>query len=218
MLKTGLSAFPALFLVVVILGLLRAGVMTATEVGVIAVLWAFGVGMFVHREMNWRVFYTDMVDCAIDVGIIVFLVSVAQPVAWVLLADQTPQHLVSLIVPNISHQWQLFLLVNVGAFVAGCLLEVVPSILILAPLLTPLFAAMGVDPIHGGIIIMLNLLLATAAPPMGILVFVSASVARFPANKIFKECVPFVIACYVVLLVVTFVPDTALGLWKWLGQ
>jgi len=218
MLRTGAGAFPALFLAIIILGLLRIGVMTATEVGVVAVLWALGCGLFLHREMTWGDFYRDARACALDVGIIVFLVSVSHPGSWLLLAEQLPQDLVAWLIPLIDHKWQLFLLVNAAAFIAGCLLEVVPSILILAPILGPLFVAMGVDPIHGGIIIMLNVILATVMPPVGIVVYVCASIARIQPAPIFRECMPFVVACYAVLLLVTFVPDISLGLWKLIGQ
>lgn len=217
MVRTGLRASPAMFVAVVIVGLLRAGVMTATEVGTIAVIWAFVFGKFIYRGFTMRQFYTDMVECALDTALVCFLVAVAYPFAWVMLAEQLPTKFIAWLVPLVHHQWQMFLVVNAIAFVSGCVLEVAPSILILAPLLTPLLLQMGIDPIHGGIIVMLNLILATVAPPMGILVFTSSSIARVPTGPVFAECIPFIVGCYSVLLLVTFVPSVALTLWKFIG-
>ena len=218
MARAGLRAAPALFIGVVIVGLLRIGVMTASEVGIVAAVWAFMVGKFAYRSFTMRQFCRDLAECAFDSGLICFLIGVAAPVAWIMVADEVPQDFVTWITSVIHDRWLLLVSVNLGALVAGCLLEIVPSILILAPLLTPLLGDLGVDPIQVGIIIILNLLLATVMPPIGILVFITASLARIPTGAIFRECVPFVVVCFAMLLVITFAPAISLSLWRIVGN
>ena len=208
-----LRALPATIQAVVILGLLRFGVMTATEVGIVAVLWSFVIGKFVYRGFTWAEFYRDMVECALDSGLIIFLICVASPFAWVLIAEEMPQHMLAWLTATITGEWQLLIMINVVAFVMGCFLEVVPSMLILVPLLGPLTHSLGINPIHLGIVIILNLLLASVSPPIGILVFISASIASIPTAAVFRECFPFVLACGFGVLFVTYIPAISLTLW-----
>jgi tripartite ATP-independent transporter DctM subunit len=210
----GVRALPATIQAVVILGLLRFGVMTATEVGIVAVLWSFVIGKFIYRGFTWIEFYHDMVECALDSGLIIFLICVASPFAWVLIAEEMPQHMLAWLTSTIADEWQLLLMINVVAFSMGCFLEVVPSMLILVPLLSPLTHSLGINPIHLGIVIVLNLLLASVSPPIGILVFISASIARIPTAAVFRECLPFVLACGLGVVLVTYIPAISLTLWQ----
>ena len=139
----GLRALPAMIQAVVILGLLRFGVMTATEVGIVAVLWSFVIGKFIYRGFTWTEFYRDMVECALDSGLIIFLICVASPFAWVLIAEEMPQQMLAWLTSVVTGEWQLLLMINVVAFAMGCFLEVVPSMLILVPLLGPADAFAG---------------------------------------------------------------------------
>ncbi len=218
MLRAGIRAAPASFLAVVILGLLRLGIMTATEVGIVAVLWSFAIGKFLYRSFTWRELYHDMVECATDSALIFFLIAVASPYAWVLLAEQMPQQVLGWVTALIHSRWQMLLVVNVMTLLAGCFLEVIPSMLIIVPLLTPLVISMGISPYHLGIIIVFNLLLAEVSPPIGILVFISASIARVPSGAVFRECLPFLAACSVGLVMITFIPWLSLGLWEVIGR
>ncbi|MFI4980938.1 MAG: TRAP transporter large permease, partial [Nevskiales bacterium] len=218
MVRAGLRAAPASALAFVILSLLRFGVMTATEVGIVAVLWSFVIGKFVYREVTWRELYRDMVECAADSALIFFLIAVATPYAWVLLAEQMPQQVLGWMTSLVTSKWEMLLAVNVITLLAGCFLEVIPSMLILVPLLTPLMAAMGVNPIHLGIIVVFNLLLAEVSPPIGILVFICASIARVPSGPVFRECLPFLLACGIGLLLITFIPALSLTLWPLISR
>ena len=216
--RSGLRALPAFALILLILGLLRFGVVTATEVGVVAVLWALALGKFVYRSFTWREFYADMAECAVDTALIGFLIAVSVPFAWVLIAEQVPQVLVAWAKQFVSEPWQLLLLINILMLIAGTFLEVVPIMLIMVPLFVPLMLSVGVDPIHLGIIIVINSVLGSLTPPVGILVFICASIAKVPANAVFRECNPFLIACGIGLLVITYVPALSLTLWKVIGH
>jgi tripartite ATP-independent transporter DctM subunit len=218
MAMAGVRALPATIQAVVILGLLRFGVMTATEVGIVAVLWSFVIGKFIYRGFTWTEFYRDMVECALDSGLIIFLICVASPFAWVLIAEEMPQHMLGWLTSTITGKWQLLMMINIVAFSMGCFLEVVPSMLILVPLLSPLTHSLGINPIHLGIVIVLNLLLASVSPPIGILVFISASIARIPTGAVFRECLPFVLACGLGVVLVTYMPAISLTLWQFISR
>lgn len=216
--RAGARALPALVLIILILGLLRFGVVTATEVGVVAVLYAFVLGKFAYRNFTWRQCYDDLAECAIDSALIGFLIAVSVPFAWVLIAEQVPQAVVAWTTTFVNEPWQLLLLTNVLMLVAGTFLEVIPIILIMVPLFVPLMLSVGVDPIHLGVIIVINSVLGSLTPPVGILVFICASIAKIPSRKIFRECTPFLIACGIGLLIITYVPAISLTLWRVVGH
>ena len=109
-------------------------------------------------------------------------------------------------------------MINILMLIAGTFLEVVPIMLIMVPLFVPVMLAVGVDPIHLGIIIVINSVLGSLTPPVGILVFICASIAKVPANAVFRECNPFLIACGIGLLVITYIPALSLTLWKLIGH
>ena len=214
----GMRALPAFVLILLILGLLRFGVVTATEVGVVAVLWAFVLGKFAYKSFTWRQLYDDLAECAIDSALIGFLIAVSVPFAWILIAEQIPQVLISWTKEFVHEPWQLLLLINVLMLMAGTVLEVIPIILIMVPLFVPLMLSVGVDPIHLGVIIVINSVLGSLTPPVGILVFICASIAKIPSNEIFRECTPFLIACAIGLGIITYVPSLSLVLWKVIGH
>jgi len=213
-----LRAMPAFVLILLILVLLRFGVVTATEVGVIAVLWALLLGKFAYKAFSWRQFFDDMAECAVDSALIGFLIAVSVPFAWVLIAEQVPQALVGWTKGLVSQPWQLLLLINILMLLAGTFLEVVPIMLIMVPLFVPLMLSVGVDPIHLGIIIVINSVLGSLTPPVGILVFICASIAKVSSNAVFRECNPFLIACGIGLFIITYIPAISLTLWKLIGN
>jgi tripartite ATP-independent transporter DctM subunit len=213
-LRTGIRVIPTMLLAVVILGLLRFGVATATEVGAIAIVWVFLLGKVFYRSLSWREAYREFTEGAVESALIGFLIAVSAPFAWVLIAEGMPQILIKWATPYFTEGWQLLLVLNVLMLVAGTVLELVPMILILVPLLVPVLGQFGVDPIHIGIVIVINGLLGSLTPPVGILVFITASIARVQATAIFRECKPFLVACTLGLLLITFVPSLSLKLWQ----
>ncbi len=216
MLRAFVDAIPSLSLAIAILATMRFGIVTATEAAVVAVLWAFVLGKFLYREFDWRQFYRDMVDSAIDSALIGFLIAVSVPFAWVLIAEQTPQQVVGWAKAITRDPAGLLLIVNLLLLFAGTFLDITASMLIMVPLFLPLMISLGVDPIHFGIIVVVNLMLGGLTPPFGILVFIAASIARVPAGPIFRECLPFLVACLIGLALITYVPDITLSLWRWL--
>jgi tripartite ATP-independent transporter DctM subunit len=214
--RTFLDALPALALAGIILGGLRFGIVTATEASVVAVVWAFVLGKFLYRSFNWRSFYADMVESATDAALIGLLIAVSVPFAWILIAEQMPQQFVGWARGFTDTRAGLLLLVNLLMLIAGTFLDITASMLIIIPMFMPLMTSLGVDPVHFGIIVVVNLMLGGLTPPFGILIFISASIARIPASGVFRECLPFLVAAIASLALITYVPAISLSLWSWL--
>ena len=200
----------ALLLPVFIIGSIRFGIMTATEAGVIAVLWAFFLGKFFYRAYSWRELYETMKACSIDAAIVGFLISVSAPFAWVLIAEQIPQQLIGWLLTLTASRIGILLLMNVVFLVLGTVLDTVAAMLITIPLFLPLMMEIGIDPIHFGIILIINLMLGNLTPPVGLLVFITSSIVEVEPEKVFREITLFLATLIVGLLFVTFVPELSL--------
>lgn len=212
--KTFLRALPALFIATIIIGCIRFGITTATEAGAIALFWTFILGKFVYREYTWKSFYRSLVECATDSALIGFLIAASIPFAWVLIAEQIPQNLIEWIGVGGESKLLLLLMMNVVLFVAGMFLDLTPAMLILAPLFLPLMKSVGMDPVQLGMIMIINLQMGGLTPPVGILVFISAQIAKVSPVQVFREVMPFFFAGVVVLALVCAFPILSLGLWK----
>lgn len=215
--RTFLRALPALAIAVIVLGCIRFGITTATEAGVVALVWAFVLGKFVFRECSWRQIYDALVDCGIDAALIGFLIAASVPFAWVLIADGLPQELIAWARSGEFGPIVLMALLICVLFIAGMFLDLTPAMLIAAPLFLPLMISGGFDPIHLGIVMIIVLQLGGVTPPVGILVFITAQISRTPPVAIFREVMPFVLAVMAVLAIVAAAPATALTLWKIIG-
>ena len=200
----------ALLLPVFIIGSIRFGIMTATEAGVIAVLWAFFLGKFLYRAYSWPELYETLKACSIDAAIVGFLISVSAPFAWVLIAEQIPQQLIGWLLTLTASRIGILLLMNVVFLVLGTVLDTVAAMLITIPLFLPLMMEIGIDPIHFGIILIINLMLGNLTPPVGLLVFITSSIVEVEPEKVFREITLFLATLIVGLLLVTFVPELSL--------
>lgn len=207
-------ATPVLVLVVFILGGIRFGVITPTEAGVVAAVWAFLLGKFVYRSYDWARLYELIAESALEAALIGFLVAVASPFSWVLIAEQTPQFLVEQVIGIVSDPWAILLMMNVIMLIAGTALELPAAMLILVPLFVPLIQHVGIDPVHFGVIVVANLMFGGITPPVGLLVFIVASLAHQPAKEVFNACRPFLLALVIGLLIITYVPVVSMGIVK----
>ncbi|MDQ2081070.1 TRAP transporter large permease subunit [Xanthobacteraceae bacterium Astr-EGSB] len=212
-LRTFLQALPALVIAVIVLGCIRFGITTATEAGVMAVVWAFLLGRFVFMSYGWRQLYVAIVDCATDAALIGFLIAASVPFAWILIAEGVPQQMVAWTQIGTDSKLGLLLTLNGTLFLAGMFLDLTPAMLIVAPLFLPIMVGGGIDPVHLGIIMIVNLQLGGVTPPVGILVFISAQIARIQPSAVFKEVMPFFFATVAVLAMLCTFPALSLGLW-----
>jgi C4-dicarboxylate transporter DctM subunit len=208
-LKGAFWAIPMPFL---ILGGMRAGVVTPTEAAGVAVLYAFVVGAFVYKELKLRQLPGIFLQAGMETCMVMLILAASQPFGWVLTAEQIPHKTAEFVASLSQNPTVLLLLLNVFLLIVGLPLEANPAIIILIPILGPIIQAIGVDPVHFSIIVILNLMLGSVTPPVGILVFVTSTIAKAAPGEVFRESVPFLAAGVVVLLIVTYVPSLSLFL------
>jgi len=206
------KALPVLGLAVLILGGIRFGVVTPTEAGVLAVVYGWVLGMFVYRSYGLRDLWSTLRTAAVESAMVGLLIGAAAPFAFVLVTEQIPQ-LLTIHMGTLSESpYVILLLANVLMLVFGMFLDIGAAILILTPLLMPLVTSLGIDPIHFGIVVVVNLMLGGLTPPVGMLVFITGTISRTPVHEVFRAMVPLLVALFAALLVITYVPAVSLGL------
>jgi C4-dicarboxylate transporter DctM subunit len=205
-------ALPALALPVAIVGGVRVGMYTATEAGAMAAVYALLVGAWIFRELRWRELLPTARSVLMDTITVVFLVAAAAPFAWTLTVEQLPQTVAAAISSVAHHPVMLLLLINVLLLVVGCFMEMIAAMVILVPIFLPMVKAAGIDPVHFGVIVVLNLVIGTLTPPFGMVVFVVARVGGATISEVFRAINPFLLALLAVLAMVTYFPEISLSL------
>ena len=196
----------------VILGGIYSGLFTATEAAAVAVLTALIVELVIHRDLKLPDLWGVTVDTSKLLGSLFPVLALATSLNVFLTWEQTPQMLVAAMESVMQDQLSFLLLTNVFLLIVGCLIDVGSAILILSPLLQPLAAARGIDPVHFGIIMTVNLEIGYLTPPMGLNLIVAAAAFREPFLEVCKAVLPFIAIMLVGLAIVTAFPQLALGL------
>lgn len=206
------AAVPVMMLALFIIVSLRMGIATPTETGAIAVAYAFGLGVIVYRNYSMKALYEVLSSTAVDSALIGLLIGAALPFGFILTTEGVPQAILALASSWGGDKWTVLLFVNVVLLMAGMFLDIGAAILILAPLFLPLMTSLGVDPIHFGLIVICNLMIGGLSPPVGILAYIVATVAKLEVTDVFRASWPLMIALLCALAVVTYVPAVSLGL------
>jgi tripartite ATP-independent transporter DctM subunit len=206
-----LEGAPALLAPVIIVAGIVAGVFTATEAGIVACVYSLLVATFVYRELTLRSLAQVVVRATLSSSMIMFLIACASVMAWLITREQVAAQAADWIAGLSSEPWLQLLLINLFLLVVGCLIEGLPALLIMIPVLVPVAAEIGVDPVHFGIIMVFNLLIGIITPPMGVGLFVVSSYTGVPVQRIMRACLPFYVPLLMALLIITFMP--AFSLW-----
>lgn len=210
-------AAPALLLPIGIVGGVRFGIFTATEAGAMAVFYGIAIGFLFYRQINLNALVGSVRESLQDIIAVMFIVAAASPFAWVLTTEQVPQKIAAILSEMVSQPVLLLLLINIFLLIVGLIMELVAAMVILVPILVPIITAAGIDPIHFGIVLVINLVMGALTPPMGMLVFTTARVARASVAGVFYATVPFLLSIIVILFLVTYVPALSLTLLNWIG-
>jgi C4-dicarboxylate transporter DctM subunit len=205
------AALP-LLLPVFLLGAIVSGITTATEAGVIGVVYALLLGGVVYRDFAWRDLGTILVGAAINTAIPCFVLATTSVAAWMIAIEQIPQSLVAFMEGLALGRFGVLLLINLFLLVVGCVMDLVPAILLFAPILFPIAAAAGVDPIHFGAIMVVNLGIGLVTPPVGNCLYLGASIARVPLQTLIRASLPFIAVNLAALAIITYVPAVSLTL------
>ena len=205
------SAFWGMITLFIILGGILAGVFTAVEAGAVACVWAFLVTMFVYRDFRWRDLPGLMHRTLRTVSMVMTLIAFASAVGYVMALMQAPAKITAAFLTVSDNKYVILMLINVLLLVLGCLLDMAPAILICTPILLPVMKNFGVDPVHFGMIMMLNLGIGLCHPPIGSILFVGCAVGKVRIEDVMREIWPFYLVMFGVLMAVTYVP--AISLW-----
>jgi tripartite ATP-independent transporter DctM subunit len=210
-LKICADALWGLMTMVIILGGILSGVFTATESASVAVVWAFLVTMFVYRDYKWRELPKLVHRTVKTLAIVMILIAFAAGFGYIMTLMQIPLQITTAFTTLSDNRYMILMMINIMLLALGTLMDMAPLILILTPILLPVVKAIGVDPVHFGMIMMVNLGMGLITPPVGGVLFVGSAVAKLPMEIVVKALLPFYVALFGVLMAVTYLP--AISLW-----
>lgn len=202
----------ALMMPVIILGGIYGGVFTPTEASIVAVFYALVVSCFVYREIDLPLLYVILRRSVISSAMIMLIIAMAGLFSFLLTRAGIPAAIGAWIISNFHEGWAFLLAVNAFLFVIGMFIETSASIIVLAPILAPVAASFGIDPVHFGIIMVVNLALGMITPPFGVNLFAACSVAGISLDQIVRSLLHFVLVIVACLMVITYVPAISLTL------
>jgi tripartite ATP-independent transporter DctM subunit len=197
---------PSLFTPVIIIGGIASGVFTPTEAAIAAVFYGLLLGLLVYRSLSLRSLVQVSMETVETTAIILLIVAGASIFAWILTENQITERFAALILGFSRNKIVVLILINVILFVVGFFMETIAAITILVPVLLPIAVQVGVDPVHFGVIMVLNLMIGLLTPPVGMVLYVLSRVAKVPFERCAAATAPFIIPLVIVLLLVTFVP------------
>lgn len=200
-----------LITIVIIIGGILLGIFTAIEAGAMACVWAFFVTMFIYRDYRWRDLPALVHRTLKTVAMVMTLIAMASSFGYVMALMQMPAKITAFFLTLSDNKYIILMLINVMLLVLGCLMDMAPLILICTPILLPVVMKLGVDPVHFGMIMLLNLGIGLLTPPVGSTLFVGCAVGKVTLEEVMREIWPFYGVMIAVLMLVTFIP--ALSLW-----
>ena len=210
--RSTVQAFWALFIPVVIWGGIFLGIATATEVAALAVVAALIIGAWIYRELPARDITRVLRDSTGQTAVVMLIVAASAVLGWFLTSEQIPQKFARMILETTTNKYLILLFLNVFFFVAGMFLHSAAAIILIVPIVMPLIRQIGVDPIHFGIIVTINLGVGQQTPPVATVLFTTAAIARLPFWEVFMASWPFTVVLALVTILVTYVPWISLGL------
>jgi tripartite ATP-independent transporter DctM subunit len=213
---TFVDAIPSLLLLVIVMGGIIAGIFTATEAAAVAVLYSLILAL-AYRGITPSDLPEILLETAATTAVVLLLVGVSMGMSWMLAYTGAPQALAALLLQLAQSKVVLLLIMNLAFLVVGIFVDITPAILILTPIFLPVATTLGVDPVHFGIIIVLNLCIGLCTPPVGTVLFVGVGVAKTTISGVVRPLLPLYAAMIVALLLVTYVPATTLWLPRALG-
>jgi tripartite ATP-independent transporter DctM subunit len=210
MLKTAGGAFPSMLLLVVVIGGIVGGIFTATEASAVAVLYCL-VLAFIYRELKWKDLPEVFAESVNTTAIVLLLVATSLALSWVMSYENLPQAITAGLLGVSNNPIIILLLINLLLLVVGIFMDMTPAVLIFTPIFLPVVTELGMDPIHFGIMMVLNLCIGLCTPPVGTVLFVGVGVAEIKLTQVLRPLAPLFLVMLVALIAVTFIP--ALSLW-----
>ena len=197
---------------VLLIGGMTAGIFTATEGAIAACVWALFLGIFWFRTLNWKMLVKVSMDTIETTSVVLLIVAAASIFGWMLTVTRTTEMIGAWVLSFTTDPWMFLLLANLLMLFVGCFLEPTAAITILVPILLPIVRQLGIDPVHFGLVMVLNLMIGLLHPPMGLVLFVLARVARLSIERTTMAILPWLIPLLVSLGLVTYLPEISLWL------
>ncbi len=205
-------ALPALFLILIIVGGVRSGIFTATESSMIAVVYAFLVTLLVYRSLSWKAFKIATAQATRTTAMVLTLIGGAASFGWLMALFEIPAIMISFMSGISDNPYVIFMLINIILLFLGCFMDMSPLIIICTPIFLPVVTAFGMDPVHFGMVLIVNLGIGLCTPPVGTVLFVGCAIGRVSILSVVRHIWPFYIAGFITLMLVTYVPSISLYL------
>lgn len=211
------DAVLALLMPIIIIGGIVGGIFTPTESAAIAVAYALVLGGLIYRELSWRSLAKAFVDAAVTTGVILTVLMTANLFIWFMTVKMIPQSIAQSLLSVISSKWGALMVMNIILLIAGTFIDTTSAITIFVPLFLPLVQTFGIDLIHFGVMVAVNLTIGMCTPPLGVCLFVACEIADTTLTKMFKDLILMLIPLLILLALITYVPSTVLWLPNILG-
>jgi tripartite ATP-independent transporter DctM subunit len=205
-------AFLSLMTPVIIVGGILTGAFTPTEAAISASVYALILGVIVYRTLTWKRLFHVSMDTIETSAIILFIVAAASIFAWILTSNRVTEHFAAILMGMTKNPVLILLMLNLVLFIVGCFMETVAAITILVPVLLPIAEGVGVDPVHFGVIMVLNLMIGLLTPPVGMVLYVLSRVAGISFERCSAATLPFLFPLVAVLALITFIPSFSMWL------
>jgi len=213
--EAGLSladGFLPLLTPVIILGGILGGIFSPTEAAIVASTWALVLGMMVYREIKLRDLITIVMDTIKTTSMVVYIISAAAIFGWLLGREQVPQTVAQMLFSISKDPNVILLIIIVFLLIIGCVMETTAALILLTPILVPPVIQLGIDPVHFGLIMVLDLMIGLLTPPVGVVLYITSSIAKIPFEEMARVTAPYLIPLVIVLLISAFVPAVPMTL------
>jgi tripartite ATP-independent transporter DctM subunit len=214
---TFVAALPALLTPAIIIGGMTFGWFTPTEAAIAACAWALILGVFLYRSLSLKQFYKVTLDTIETTAAVLLIVGAASLFGWVLTVTKVTEQVAAGLLSISSNPYVILLIVNLILLVVGCFLEPIASISILVPVLMPVLLKVGIDPVHFGVVMTLNLMIGLLHPPLGMVLFVLARVSKLSIERATMAILPWLVPLMLSLLAITLIPELTLWLPRTMG-
>lgn len=209
--KTFLGALPSLFLLIVVIGGIVGGIFTATEASSVAVLYCIVLSLL-YKEISVKDFKTIFVESSVTISVVMLLIAMSIAMSWVMSYENIPQMVTDSLLGISDNKWTVLIIINLILLFVGIFMDMTPAVLIFTPIFLPVVTALGIDPVHFGIIMVLNLCIGLCTPPVGSVLFIGVGVANTTIQKVIKPLIPLFLAMLVALVLVSVFPELSLWL------
>ena len=204
-------AVPSLFLLVLVIGGIVAGIFTATEASAIAVVYTLFLSLF-YRELKVSELPGILVRSSETTAVVLLLIGTSMSMSWVMSAEDIPQLISEFMLTLSDNKWVILIVINIILLFVGTFMDITPAVLIFTPIFLPVVTKVGVDPVHFGMIMVVNLCIGLCTPPVGSLLFVGVSIAKISLTQVLRPLLPFFLAMVIALALITLFPEITLFL------